>query len=277
MAPQGYYEELYQTNLTRLDEYVIDIMRKSGGYLREHAFDYGIIEWKKKDDPVTILDKNVEKHIRQELSLYTDKIGCVGEEFPASGEQYELRAYIDPIDGTKSFVRGEFLSSISIGIEDGRFDGTGLFAGYVYDFMRDMLYMANYNCTKLLYGRENHNLPIYANPIFSRPTISFDDGLEETAKHFQKDYSVRKQTGSIALAMAQLAAGGYDGLIMPPKTKSHSYDIAGGLPILKGAGYLTLDAKLNELDWEKPINGMIFLKPSIADKFLKEWREYNGS
>ncbi len=65
-----------------------------------------LIEMKADSSPVTIADKKTEEALRTELSKAFPGHGIVGEEF---GEEFPDREFvwtIDPIDGTRSFVRG---------------------------------------------------------------------------------------------------------------------------------------------------------------------------
>jgi len=56
--------------------------------------------------PVTIVDKEVEKVIKSIISKQFPKHGFFGEEYGRGLESTEYLWTIDPIDGTKNFVRG---------------------------------------------------------------------------------------------------------------------------------------------------------------------------
>jgi histidinol-phosphatase len=64
-----------------------------------------VIDTKPDMTPVTEADRHVELVLRKELSTERPGDGVVGEEFGAEGGT-ERRWIIDPIDGTKNFVRG---------------------------------------------------------------------------------------------------------------------------------------------------------------------------
>jgi histidinol-phosphatase len=64
-----------------------------------------VIDTKPDMTPVTEADRHVELVLRKELSKERPGDGLVGEEFGAEGGA-ERRWIIDPIDGTKNFVRG---------------------------------------------------------------------------------------------------------------------------------------------------------------------------
>jgi histidinol-phosphatase len=56
--------------------------------------------------PVTEADKAVEKALRELLATQRPNDGVIGEEFPNTNEASTRTWIIDPIDGTKNYVRG---------------------------------------------------------------------------------------------------------------------------------------------------------------------------
>jgi len=78
--------------------------------------------FKADESPVTIADREAEKLIRNRIAKRYPNHAIVGEEFGAAEtDGANLRWFIDPIDGTRSFVRGVPLYSVLIGLE---IDGT---------------------------------------------------------------------------------------------------------------------------------------------------------
>jgi histidinol-phosphatase len=75
-----------------------------------------LIEMKENQTPVTIADKKTEEMIRRELEMLYPDHGIVGEEFGSHRENSEFLWTIDPIDGTRSFVRGIPLFGTLIGL-----------------------------------------------------------------------------------------------------------------------------------------------------------------
>ena len=76
------------------------------------------IKVEKKSDlsPVTIADRNAEEILRSKLSKAFPGTGIIGEEFGNENASAEWVWTIDPIDGTRSFIRGLpfFTSLISL-------------------------------------------------------------------------------------------------------------------------------------------------------------------
>jgi len=73
---------------------------------------------KADDSPVTVADRLSEQLIRQRIEARFPEHAIVGEEFGVQGaENAAFRWFIDPIDGTKAFVRGVPLYAVLLGLE----------------------------------------------------------------------------------------------------------------------------------------------------------------
>ncbi len=64
------------------------------------------VEIKADGSPVTVADRGAELAAREWLQRRFPNDGIVGEEFPDTNPDAKRRWIIDPIDGTKAFVRG---------------------------------------------------------------------------------------------------------------------------------------------------------------------------
>lgn len=73
-------------------------------------------EFKDDDTPVTAADREAERLMRDRITKKYPGHAIVGEEYGAEGEA-SLRWILDPIDGTKAFVRGVPLYAVLIGLE----------------------------------------------------------------------------------------------------------------------------------------------------------------
>jgi myo-inositol-1(or 4)-monophosphatase len=75
-------------------------------------------DMKADDTPVTVADRLSEEFIRGRIEKRYPSHAIVGEEFGASQhEGASHRWFIDPIDGTKSFIHGVPLYAVLIGLE----------------------------------------------------------------------------------------------------------------------------------------------------------------
>jgi histidinol-phosphatase len=86
-------------------------------------FQTGVIaDYKADNSPVTLADKTAEMIVRTRIEKAYPTHAIVGEEFGATERVGASHRWIvDPIDGTKSFIRGIPLYAVLIGLEiDGR-------------------------------------------------------------------------------------------------------------------------------------------------------------
>lgn len=101
---------------TRYD-LAIDAAQKAGKLALEH-FDKNVqIEWKKDKSPVTVADRSAESLLRTTLLKAFPQDGFLGEESGATPGSSGYRWVIDPIDGTRNFVRGIPIWGTLVGLE----------------------------------------------------------------------------------------------------------------------------------------------------------------
>lgn len=75
-------------------------------------------DYKPDDTPVTVADRLSEELIRRRIEEHYPQHSIVGEEFGVKAtEGAAHRWFIDPIDGTKSFIRGVPLYAVLLGLE----------------------------------------------------------------------------------------------------------------------------------------------------------------
>jgi histidinol phosphatase-like enzyme (inositol monophosphatase family) len=77
------------------------------------------VEWKRDGSPVTIADRGAEEAVRAWLHERFPADGVLGEEFGENAGTSGRRWVIDPIDGTKSFVRGVPLWGSLVAVVEG--------------------------------------------------------------------------------------------------------------------------------------------------------------
>lgn len=88
------------------------------GRLTLGYFDTGLrADYKDDDSPVTVADRAAETRIREELARRFPDHGVVGEEFGEAEGSSGMRWIVDPIDGTKSFLRGVPLYALLLALE----------------------------------------------------------------------------------------------------------------------------------------------------------------
>jgi histidinol phosphatase-like enzyme (inositol monophosphatase family) len=95
-----------RNELSLLLEAAQELARRAGGVALRHFRSKVVIEAKSDGSPVTIADRSAEETAREWISRRFPEDGVLGEEFGAHLPAAKRRWIIDPIDGTKTFVRG---------------------------------------------------------------------------------------------------------------------------------------------------------------------------
>jgi histidinol phosphatase-like enzyme (inositol monophosphatase family) len=99
---------------------VAEVARLTGDAALRHFRTSLAVETKGDGSPVTIADREAEQVARQWIETRFAGDGVLGEEFGATRDEAGRRWIIDPIDGTKSFVRGVPLWGTLIAVCEGR-------------------------------------------------------------------------------------------------------------------------------------------------------------
>lgn len=98
-------------------------------------------DMKADETPVTIADRAAEEFIRREIERAYPGHAIVGEEYgEKAGEGKPFRWIIDPIDGTKSFIKGVPFYSVLIGLE---IEGVSRIGAACFPALDEILYAAD--------------------------------------------------------------------------------------------------------------------------------------
>ncbi|MDX2469168.1 MAG: inositol monophosphatase family protein [SAR324 cluster bacterium] len=199
------------------------------------------IELKGPKDFVTEADKAVESFLKRKLKELAPEYGFFGEEEGIEGNQKQ-RWIIDPIDGTHSFMRGQYFWGISLGLE---VDGT-LTEGFVLaPALRDLFQ------AKRGFGAFKNSKPISVSKIskISEAMVAtgfacLRAGLEENnLQRFNRialETAGQRRFGSAALDLCMVADGQVEAYF---EQELNLYDIAAGIVILREAGGDVYDFK----------------------------------
>lgn len=95
----------------------VDLARKAGDLASEFYERDFTVEWKKDNSPVTAADQGAEELIRRELRKHFPDDALLGEEYGHETGTSGFRWIIDPIDGTRNFVRRIPVWATLIGLE----------------------------------------------------------------------------------------------------------------------------------------------------------------
>lgn len=100
---------------------LLDFATQMARLAGDHTLRYfgGVVDHDDKGDgsPVTIADREAEELIREKVAQRYPDHGVLGEEYGESNSGARVRWILDPIDATRSFMRGVPLYGVLIGIE----------------------------------------------------------------------------------------------------------------------------------------------------------------
>ncbi len=158
-------DRIYQEYLDFAVETAYLAGRLTLGYFRGNI----LPDFKPDDTPVTVADREAETLIRRRIEKKYPGHAIVGEEYGiSSGENETHRWFIDPIDGTKSFVCGVPLYGVLIGLEiEGRVE-----VGVVYFPALDEMVAAATGHGCRLNGR---SVRVSSETRLDRVTVAFTD------------------------------------------------------------------------------------------------------
>tara|TARA_Y100000590_G_scaffold470613_1_gene666970 strand:+ start:3019 stop:3819 length:801 start_codon:yes stop_codon:yes gene_type:complete len=188
-----------------------------------------------KVDPVTEVDQKSELLIRQLIEKKYPEHSILGEEFDDIERDPRFRWYIDPIDGTKSFLSGIPLWGTLIGLEVDGIPKYGLIDNPAtkerYIGSLNKVYKITAKSKKIIKTNNNVNIN---NIKFGYTTDEMFDN--ERSKNVLNKVNQRvafTRTGGDCYFYGLLASGFMD-LIIESQLKP--YDIIPIVPIIKGAG-----------------------------------------
>lgn len=100
-------------------EFAVEVARKAGEITLRHFREGVRTELKADATPVTEADRDAERLCRRLIAERFPADGILGEEFGVERPEAERRWIIDPIDGTRSFIRGTPLYGVLVALATG--------------------------------------------------------------------------------------------------------------------------------------------------------------
>jgi len=211
---------------------ILEDVYKMGVNLRVDALKQFEIEYKKNDDPVTYLDRWAESSIISDLKKrFGTDLNIVGEEYGQQDNGGDLTAFIDPIDGTKSFIRRDFECCTALTLES----SSGLELSLVNDFMKGIMYVAADE--KVNVYLDGTQFDEFRPANLPKPRIVISDDVENFKEFIESNPEIdyKKLYGSTVLHMARMAVGDFSGIIAKDGIGG-IWDYAAGHHILQCAG-----------------------------------------
>lgn len=164
-------------------------------------------------DPVTKLDLDTERIIRNEIKKKYPNTSIIGEEYKNKISKSEYVWYIDPIDGTKSLIMGLPTWSILISLFKGK---TNIFSYAYFPILKER-YFANQKKVFKYEGNKQYKISCNSKVKLKdvKLTINTLHSLRNNkVNNFLKKYKgFFKVTGVDAYNFCSIASGKYDVLI----------------------------------------------------------------
>ncbi|MDP3559687.1 MAG: inositol monophosphatase family protein [Legionellaceae bacterium] len=210
----------------------------------EHL-DRVVITMKEGSDCFSDVDVKAEQAIIQILHKAFPDHSILAEESGLHGQHEDIIWYVDALDGTKNYLHGYPLFSVSIAVKVKQ----RIEHAVVFDPLRQEFFTASRGQgarlnqrrirvskqKSLLAAMVSMGLPSHADPLAST--------YQHLYSHFiEHDVSLRR-SGSAALDLAYLAAGRIDGFV---DTQLRPWDIAAGSLLISEAGGLIGDLQGHE-------------------------------
>jgi len=230
-----------------------------------------VVEMKPGDEPVTAADRRASELIVAGLAASFPDDPIISEELePAPGALGAPRFWlVDPIDGTKDFIRGEDGYSVMIGLVC---DGKPT-VGVVYQPVLDRLFHGTPGGALMTYQGETTPLAV------SSISAAADIRLVASKSHRSPDIDRVKQQlgianelniGSVGVKLCVIAAGMRD-LYVNPATRTKAWDTCAPEAILVPAGGRLSDLFGNPIDYTKELahrRGLVASNGRVHDEVI---------
>jgi 3'(2'), 5'-bisphosphate nucleotidase len=221
----------------------IALARQAGAHIRA-LFSAGLaVDLKADDSPVTQADREANALIIDRLKAEFPDYGLLSEEAPDDGSRLgrERVWMVDPLDGTKDFIRGRDGFAVMIGL----LDGDAPVLGVVYQPVGDRLYYAQRSggaFTQVGGGTpQRMSVSSVREPTQIRMVASKSNRTDEIDRvRVELGISDELNIGSVGLKLGLIACGARD-LYVNPAGRSKLWDTCGPEAILREAGGMLTD------------------------------------
>lgn len=234
------------------------IIFEAGKLLKENLGNAKICKRKKGQDICTDIDLTVEEMIVNNLKLSFPKYNIFSEEIGKINKNSRYTWLIDPLDGTKNFIRKLPIYDISIGLQK---DDEIIF-GMVYIPETSELFFAHKGKGSYMikglhekFVEQEHIIKLGVSntnelknsfihlELPTALTENLDNRIKDTCSLIKSIYRIRS-LGTSAIALCYLAIGAYEGYIDFSGT-TKLVDVAAGSLIVKEAGGKVTDSNGN--------------------------------
>lgn len=246
--------------ILELEDFAIELAHTAGEIAKAHFRKSFTIENKNRAgfDPVTNADKAIEHALRAALAERYPAHGIVGEEQEDTGGSAPYRWYIDPIDGTRSFMTGSPLWGTLVGVAR---DDVPLF-GLMCQPVLEEVFFGSAQGSWLIRPDGRERLKARActelgNAVLATTSPEFFDEPSRAAFDALSTQCLMTRFGGDCYNYAMVAAGFVDLVV---EWGLHPYDIVPLIPILEGAG-----AVVTDWDGRPPVSGGAIVAAATSD------------
>jgi myo-inositol-1(or 4)-monophosphatase len=221
----------YETDLELLRTAAV-----TAGIIASSYFRRDVKNWTKENaSPVSEADIVLDKFLHSALTTARPDYGWLSEESPDDFTRlgHSRTFIVDPIDGTRGFIRGEDSWTVSLAVVE---DGVPV-VGVVYAPARDEMYEAARGSGARLNGEpiERHTPPTRHAPLIPAP-----GAVHQELQAAGLDYIRGPAYPSLAYRLTQVATGKLDATVV--RRGAQDWDIAGAAAILFECGIPFEDA-----------------------------------
>ena len=218
--------------------------------------------------PVTNADLEVNQIVQHTLSDVFPNDAWLSEESPDDSPRLHTERVwvLDPIDGTKPFIKSLPHYTISLALID---KGEPVI-GVIFNPATQEYFCAIQGQQATLNGQPIH-VRTTTEPSHRTFLVNPWQVNPPTLKAWRKEHFCPPLFGSIAYSIALVAAGQVDGMInVAPQNE---WDIAAGLILVQAAGGLVFDRNQNPIHCNQPnpsVNGIIAIRPDALPT-IQQW------
>lgn len=230
---------------------VIQIAKEAGDRLMNSFHRVKVVKFKDRQDVCTNLDLEIEKLLIDKIRSNYPGHNIISEERGEENLGSEFTWVLDPLDGSKHYLRKLPIFCVSIAL----LKKEKIIFGLVFSPATNSLFYAARNQGAFLNDNKIHvsqekdiaNSFIYAElPNYKSSERVFNKHHQQLRKIFRKSYRVRAY-GSGPLGLCYVATGGFEAYVTLHGDAVKLYDIAAGILIVEEAGGRVTDIKGHEL------------------------------
>ncbi|MDC9823615.1 3'(2'),5'-bisphosphate nucleotidase CysQ [Devosia sp. ZB163] len=218
----------------------------TAGIIAAGYFRRDLKTWTKENaSPVSEADIVLDNYLRATLLAARPGYGWLSEESVDTADRLSHRRVfvVDPIDGTRGFIRGEDSWTVSLAVVE---DGIPI-AGVVYAPARDEMYDAAQGEGARLNGKP---LTRVRHPGRTAPLIPAPGAVHQELQSSGLEYARGPAYPSLAYRLVQVATGKLDAAVA--RRGALDWDIAGAACILGEAGVPIEDVCIGVLRFNRP-------------------------